>query len=103
MATGATAANLIGEPTIDRAARPDVDDVDTEIGLPTPCPQCGGDGYLAHIDLPRGKKHESCHSCGHWWSTPLKTHAQAHARQSPFERSSRTGLAERLQGRRVSG
>jgi hypothetical protein len=40
-------------------------------GLPAPCPDCGGPGFLDHIDLSTRRQHESCRACGTRWSRPV--------------------------------
>ena len=34
-----------------------------EFGYPTPCPQCGGPGYLDSIDISRRVMFQHCPSC----------------------------------------
>jgi len=34
-----------------------------EFGYPTPCPQCGGPGYLDGIDISRRVMFQHCPSC----------------------------------------
>ena len=36
-------------------------------GLPMPCPDCGGPGYLDHIDMVRRAQLQHCPSCGRKW------------------------------------
>ena len=47
------------EPVVDlRDAKPAL-----EFGYPTPCPECGGPGYLDSIDLSRRVMYQHCPSC----------------------------------------
>jgi hypothetical protein len=34
-----------------------------EFGYPTPCPECGGPGYLDHIDPYKRVMYEHCPAC----------------------------------------
>ncbi len=36
-------------------------------GKPTRCPECGGPGFLEHIDLRRGIMYQHGRECGHKW------------------------------------
>lgn len=36
-------------------------------GFPTSCPECGGRGYLDHIDLIDRTQEQHCTVCGHKW------------------------------------
>ena len=36
-------------------------------GFPGPCPECGGKGYLDHIDLIDRLMYQHCLECGHKW------------------------------------
>lgn len=38
-----------------------------EFGFPTRCGECGGRGYLDHIDPYRRVQYEHCTSCGAKW------------------------------------
>ncbi len=38
-------------------------------GLPSRCPECGGFGYLDHIDLVDEVMHQHCPTCWHRWTT----------------------------------
>jgi hypothetical protein len=49
----------------DRAQRPAV----VEFGLPTPCPECGGNGYLDGIDVKRAVMFQHCPNCFAKWET----------------------------------
>jgi hypothetical protein len=40
-----------------------------EFGLPTPCPQCGGPGYLDGIDVKRTLMFQHCPACSTKWET----------------------------------
>ena len=40
-----------------------------EFGLPTPCPQCGGHGYLDGIDLKGQVMYQHCPDCFTKWET----------------------------------
>ncbi|HEY2811964.1 MAG TPA: hypothetical protein VGJ03_00730 [Acidimicrobiales bacterium] len=40
-----------------------------EFGLPTPCPHCGGHGYLEGIDMKRRIMLQRCTSCYAKWET----------------------------------
>jgi hypothetical protein len=40
-----------------------------KFGYPTPCPQCGGNGYLDSIDLLAGKMFQHCPTCFAKWET----------------------------------
>jgi len=40
-----------------------------EFGYPTTCPECGGGGYLDHIDLVDRVMHQHCPSCWTKWIT----------------------------------
>jgi hypothetical protein len=102
-----TAGRRRGQPlTATRATEPiDVTDDRVEIlvepqpeghgpkGLPDPCPQCGGSGYLDRIKV--SAKHQSCLACGHRWSVEVERHAAAEVVAS-YGWASRTGLSERL-------
>ena len=48
-----------------RAAKPAV----VEFGLPTPCPECGGHGYLDGIDVKRQVMFQHCPECSAKWET----------------------------------
>jgi uncharacterized protein (DUF983 family) len=48
-----------------------------EFGLPTPCPECGGHGYLEGIDLKRRIMFQKCTVCFAKWET---SEADLHAR-----------------------
>jgi len=43
--------------------------VPMEFGLPTPCPECGGHGYLEGIDMKRRIMFQKCTVCFHKWET----------------------------------
>jgi hypothetical protein len=49
-----------------RHQQQDHDEVRAEgsIGFPGLCPECGGGGFLDHIDLVRGIQHHTCRECG---------------------------------------
>ncbi|HTN81899.1 MAG TPA: hypothetical protein VMK16_19680 [Acidimicrobiales bacterium] len=36
-------------------------------GKPTRCPECGGPGFLEHIDLRRGVMYQHGRECEHRW------------------------------------
>lgn len=38
-----------------------------QFGRPTPCPQCGGRGYLDHLDMIDRIQYQHCTECGHRW------------------------------------
>lgn len=38
-------------------------------GMPSRCPECGGHGYLDHIDLVDEVMHQHCPTCWHRWTT----------------------------------
>jgi hypothetical protein len=38
-----------------------------DFGFPTRCPDCGGRGYLDHIDVGRRIQYEHCPSCFAKW------------------------------------
>jgi len=40
-----------------------------EFGLPTPCPECGGHGYLDGIDVKRAIMFQHCPACFAKWET----------------------------------
>jgi len=40
-----------------------------EFGLPTPCPECGGHGYLDGIDVKRRIMFQHCPDCLAKWET----------------------------------
>ena len=40
-----------------------------EFGLPSPCPQCGGHGYLEGIDVKRRIMFQHCTVCSVKWET----------------------------------
>jgi hypothetical protein len=40
-----------------------------EFGLPTPCPDCGGNGYLDGIDVKRKLMFQHCPQCSAKWET----------------------------------
>jgi hypothetical protein len=40
-----------------------------EFGYPTPCPSCGGRGYLDGINLNEGVMYQHCPSCFTKWET----------------------------------
>jgi hypothetical protein len=40
-----------------------------KFGYPTPCPQCGGNGYLDSIDLTAKRMFQHCPSCFAKWET----------------------------------
>ena len=40
-----------------------------EFGLPTPCPECGGHGYLEGIDVKRRLMLQHCTVCFAKWET----------------------------------
>lgn len=42
-----------------------------EPGVPAPCPDCGGPGYLERIDLASNRQLELCRPCGTRWSRPI--------------------------------
>ena len=37
-------------------------------GLPSPCPECGGAGYLDHIDMLRRVMYQHCPDCFERWT-----------------------------------
>jgi hypothetical protein len=40
-----------------------------EFGRPTPCPACGGHGYLDGIDVKGGVMFQHCTDCSATWET----------------------------------
>ena len=40
-----------------------------QFGYPTPCPECGGAGYLDSIDVTRRVMFQHCTSCFAKWQT----------------------------------
>ena len=36
-------------------------------GSPTPCAECGGPGYVDHIDIIDRIMYQHCRECGHKW------------------------------------
>ncbi len=36
-------------------------------GKPTRCPECGGPGFLEHIDLRKGVMYQHGRECDHKW------------------------------------
>ena len=46
-------------------------DSEPEVVLPEWCPDCGGAGYLDHINLIRETKTQSCQDCHLRWETPI--------------------------------
>ena len=40
-----------------------------EFGYPTPCPQCGSNGYLDSIDLNERRMYQHCPACWNKWVT----------------------------------
>lgn len=45
-----------------------LDGTQPDSGLPAPCPDCNGPGYLEKIDLSSRRQHERCRVCGNRWS-----------------------------------
>jgi hypothetical protein len=41
--------------------------VGADAGMPAPCPQCGGRGFLDVIDVRKGVQHEHCVECRTAW------------------------------------
>ncbi|MEY2454808.1 MAG: hypothetical protein QOD92_4382 [Acidimicrobiaceae bacterium] len=39
--------------------------------LPNVCPQCGGPGYLEHINLVRETKTQTCQPCNVMWESAI--------------------------------
>jgi hypothetical protein len=66
-----TAAELVGEAPPPKPR--------LEWGRPSRCPQCGGRGYLDHIDMVDRVMFEHCTECGHKWEI---TQAQIQASQA---------------------
>lgn len=52
-----------------RQAAPTPEPARLEFGFPTPCPSCGGRGYLDSIDLKRRLMFQHCPSCFTKWET----------------------------------
>ena len=48
-------------------------------GKPTRCPECGGPGFLEHIDLRKGVMYQHGRECEHRWQV---TEAEVMASQS---------------------
>jgi hypothetical protein len=48
----------------DKPAKPTL-----EFGLPSPCPECGGHGYLEGIDVKRRIMFQHCTICSVKWET----------------------------------
>lgn len=42
-----------------------------EAGLPAPCPECAGRGFLDQIDVARRVQHEHCTICHAKWSRAI--------------------------------
>ena len=40
-----------------------------KFGYPTPCPECGANGYLDSIDVTEHVMYQHCPSCFHKWET----------------------------------
>ena len=40
-----------------------------DFGFPTPCPECGENGYLDSIDLIDQRMYQHCPSCDAKWTT----------------------------------
>ena len=40
-----------------------------KFGYPTPCPECGANGYLDSIDLLEQKMYQHCPTCFAKWTT----------------------------------
>jgi len=77
----AAAARADGTDVARPRSRPERDQVDAgpaevggaavDPGVPAPCPDCGGAGYLERIDLSARRQHERCRACGARWSRPV--------------------------------
>ena len=53
------------EPVVDlRETKPAL-----QFGYPTPCPQCGGPGYLDSIDVTHRVMYQHCTTCFTKWQT----------------------------------
>lgn len=46
-------------------------DTKPTVVLPEVCPECGGAGYLDHINLARNTKTQSCQDCQLRWESPI--------------------------------
>ena len=46
-------------------------DSEPAVVLPEVCPECGGAGYLDHINLVRDTKTQSCQDCHLRWESPI--------------------------------
>jgi hypothetical protein len=51
--------------TIDLRSQPPVQ----QFGLPTPCPECGANGYLDSIDINERVMYQHCPTCFAKWET----------------------------------
>ena len=40
-----------------------------KFGFPTPCPECGANGYLDSIDLTEKRMYQHCPTCFAKWTT----------------------------------
>ena len=57
-------------PEPELVAEPSATEADTSHG-PQRCPNCGGAGYLDHIDLGHHVQSEHCQKCGERWTRPI--------------------------------
>jgi hypothetical protein len=58
----------LGDRLKSRGRKPDYEPA---VVLPEVCPECGGAGYLDHINLVRDTKMQSCQDCHLRWETPI--------------------------------
>jgi hypothetical protein len=73
-------------------------------GLPDTCPRCERLGYLTHIDLRGGIKHQVCRDCGMSWTTRVARSSQANeAGDTSTGKLTLTALLERAAERRNAG
>ena len=49
-----------------------------KFGFPTPCPECGGHGYLDSIDLTERVMYQHCTTCFTRWETSEAELVDAH-------------------------
>ena len=69
-------AREVEQPTVVDLDAPAIDRPPEEWGKPGRCPECGGRGYLDHIDMVDRIMYEHCTECGHKWTiTQAETQA----------------------------
>lgn len=42
-----------------------------DVGIPAPCPQCGGRGFLDLIEVRKRRQYEHCVECRATWHRPI--------------------------------